>query len=230
MMKNIKLCLSVLVLVLALSGCSIDNYPAPDAQLHGTFLDIETNEPVEQDIIRGSTIEFVEHGYASETKQVMVVRNDGSYRNNLIFSNTYTITPVRGNFVPAEPQQVNVKGDTQLDFKVQPYIRIKEAKIEKSGNKVIASFKLQQTVINNVKKIGLYAHPEPNVGEPMRTVMADQEINTVADPNKVYRLEIDLPSNSSNLKAGSQYFFRIGALIDAPESKYNYAKAVRLSL
>lgn len=229
-MKNIKSSLAVLLMMLTASGCSIDNYPAPDSQLHGTFLDIETNEPVEQDIIRGSTIEFVEHGYASETKQVMVVKNDGSYRNNLIFSNTYTITPVRGNFVPAEPQQVTVKGDTQLDFMVQPYIRVKEAKIQKEGSKVVATFKLQQTVINNVKKIGLYAHPEPNVGEPMRTVIADQEINAVSDPNKVYRLEIDLPSNSSNLKTGSQYFFRIGAIIDAPESKYNYAKAVRLSL
>jgi len=229
-MKNIKLYIPVLLLALATSSCKIDNYPAPDAQLHGTFLDIETNEPVEQDIIRGSTIEFIEHGYASQTKQVMIVKNDGTYRNDLIFSNTYTITPVRGNFVPAEPQEVTVKGETQLDFKVQPYIRVKDVKIETVGTKVVATFKLQQTVTNNVKKIGLYAHPEPAVGEPMRTVLADQEINAVTDPNKVYKLEIDLPSNSSNLKTGNQYFFRVGAIIDAPESKFNYAKAVRLTL
>lgn len=229
-MKKIKLYIPALLLMLSVNACKIDNYPAPDARLHGTFLDIDTNEPVEQDIIRGSTIEFIEHGYASQTKQVMIVKNDGTYRNDLIFSNTYTITPVRGNFVPAEPQEVDIKGETQLDFKVQPYIRVKDAKIEKVGSKVVATFKLQQTVINNVKKIGLYAHPEPAVGEPMRTVLADQEMNAVSDPNKVYTLEIDLPSNSSNLKAGGQYFFRIGALIDAPESKFNYAKAVRLTL
>ncbi len=229
-MKKIKLYIPALLLLFAANACKIDNYPAPDSQLHGTFLDIETNEPVEQDIIRGSTIEYIEHGYASQTKQVMIVKNDGTYRNNLIFSNTYTITPVRGNFVPTQSQEVTVKGETQLDFKVQPYIRVKDAKIEKIGTKVVATFKLQQTVINNVKKIGLYAHPEPGVGEPMRTVLADQEINAVIDPNKVYKLEIDLPSNSSNLKTGSQYFFRVGAIIDAPESKFNYAKAVRLTL
>lgn len=229
-MKKIKLYISVLLLVMAVSACKIDNYPAPDAQLYGTFLDAETNEPVEQDIIRGSTIEFIEHGYASQTKQVMIVKNDGTYRNNLIFANTYTITPVRGNFVPTEPQEVTVTGKTQLDFKVQPYIRVKDVKIEKVGTKVVATFKLQQTVINKVKKIGLYAHPEPAVGEPIRTVLADQEINAVTDPNKIYQLEIDVPSNSSNLKTGSQYFFRVGALIDAPESKFNYAKAVRLTL
>jgi len=153
-MKNIKLYIQALLLALVVGACKIDNYPAPDAQLYGTFLDAETNEPVEQDIIRGSTIEFIEQGYASQTKQVMIVKNDGTYRNNLIFANTYTITPVRGNFVPAEPQEVTVKGETQLDFKVQPYIRVKDVKIEKVGNKVVATFKLQQTVINKVKKIG----------------------------------------------------------------------------
>ncbi|MCE7064628.1 DUF3823 domain-containing protein [Dyadobacter sp. CY326] len=229
-MKKISIYLSVLAVMLSAAGCKIDNYPAPDAQLFGTFLDAETNEPVEQDIIRGSTIEFIEHGYASQTKQVMIVKNDGSYRNNLIFANKYTITPVRGNFVPTEPQDVTVAGATQLDFKVQPYIRVKDAKIEKVGSKVVATFKIQQTVINNVKKIGLYAHPEPSVGEPMRTVLSDMEINAATDPNKVYKLEIDIPANSNNLKSGSQYFFRIGALIDAPESKFNYAKAVRLTL
>lgn len=229
-MKNIKQYIAIALLALTASACKIDNYPEPDAQLYGTFLDSETNEPVEQDIIRGSTIEFIEHGYDSQTKQTMIVKTDGTYRNNLIFANTYTITPVRGNFVPMEPQEVEIKGSTQLDFKVKPFIRVKDAKIEKVGNKVVATFKLQQTVINKVKKIGLYAHPEPNVGEPMRTVLSDQEINVVTDPTKVYTLEIDLPSNSSNLKSGNQYFFRIGALIDAPEAKFNYAKAVRLSI
>lgn len=229
-MKNLTTHLAVLILIFCAAACKIDNYPAPDAQLYGTFLDVETNEPVEQDIIRGSTIEYIEHGYASQTKQVMIVKNDGTYRNNLIFANQYTITPVRGNFVPAEPQDVTVAGETKLDFKVQPYIRVKDAKIEKVGSKVIATFKIQQTVINNVRKIGLYAHPEPSVGEPMRTVLSETEINAVTDPNKVYKLEIDIPANSNNLKAGSQYFFRIGAIIDAPESKFNYAKAVRLAL
>ncbi|WP_353719369.1 DUF3823 domain-containing protein [Dyadobacter sp. 676] len=94
---------SALLLFFGVTACSVDNYPAPDSQLYGTFLDIETNEPVEQDIIRGSTIEYIEHGYASQTKQTMIVKNDGTYRNNLIFANTYTIAPVRGNFVPMAP-------------------------------------------------------------------------------------------------------------------------------
>ena len=127
---NMKNSLILILLACILNACSVDNYPAPDAKLRGTFLDIDTNEPVEQDIIRGSVIEFIEHGYASQTKQTMIVKNDGTYLNNLIFANTYTITPVRGNFVPLTPQEVQVTGETQLDFKVQPYIRVKDVKIE----------------------------------------------------------------------------------------------------
>ena len=229
-MKKLTIHISALLLLFGAGACSIDNYPAPDSQLYGTFLDAETNEPVEQDIIRGSTIEFIEQGYASQTKQTMIIKNDGTYRNNLIFANIYTITPVRGNFVPMAAQEVTVKGETQLDFKVQPYIRVKEASIEKVGTKIVAKFKLQQTVLNNVRKIGLYAHPEPSVGEPMRVALAEQEINGAIDPNKVYQLELDLPSNSNVLKGGNPYFFRAGGIIDAPESKFNYAKAVRIAL
>ena len=98
------------------------------------------------------------------------------------------------------------------------------------GSKIVATFKLQQTVINNVRKIGLYAHPEPSVGEPVRVALAEQEINAATDANKTYTLELDAAANANVLKPGSQYFFRVGALIDAPESKFNYAKAVRLGI
>ncbi len=229
-MKKLKNYLVALVVLASVASCKVDNYPAPDAQLYGTFLDVDTNEPVEQDIIRGSTIEYIEQGYESQAKQYMIVKNDGTYRNNLIFSNTYLIAPVRGNFVPMTPEEVNIQGPTQLDFKVQPYIRVKDPKIEKVGNKVVATFRLEQTVINKVRRIGLYAHPDPEVGDPIRVASVNKNVDAVVDPNEVHRLEIDLPANSNSLKSGRQYFFRIGALIDAPEAKYNYAKAVRLPI
>ena len=30
--------------------------------------------------------------------QFLVVKNDGTYENSLLFENMYTVTPVRGNF------------------------------------------------------------------------------------------------------------------------------------
>jgi hypothetical protein len=61
-------------------------------------------------------------------------------------------------------------------------------------------------------------------------VAAEMAINAVADPNQTFTLEIDLVANSSRLEAGKEYFFRIGALIDVGEAKFNYAPAVRLGI
>lgn len=227
-MYRIKLLL--LLVGVLLSACELDNYEGPNAALSGTFIDAQTKEPVQQDIIRGTTIEIKEHGFATMASQFLIVRNDGSYANTMLFANTYTIQPVRGNFLPVAPQEVNISGQTKLDFEVTPYIRVIEADIVKNGTKVVATFKLQQNVTNKVKKIGLYAHSEPKVGEPMRLVAAEQNLNAVTDPNQVYTLEIDLAANSSTLKAGRDYFFRVGALIDVGEAKLNYAPAVRIKL
>ncbi|HKG08749.1 MAG TPA: DUF3823 domain-containing protein [Pedobacter sp.] len=230
--NSILVLLSIVALsaISALSACKLDNFEKPAAGLSGKFIDAETNELVQQDIIRGTQIELKEHGYDPVSSQFLIVKTDGTYENSLLFANTYTIQPVRGNFIAVDPQDFKISGQAKLDFKVVPYIRIKEASIVKNGTKIVASFKLQQNLINNVKKIGLYAHIDPRVGEPMRQAAAERELNAVTDPNEVFTLEIDLPSNNTVLKPGNQYYFRIGALLDAPEAKLNYISAVRIAI
>jgi hypothetical protein len=183
-MKKIRFI--ILLSVLGLSACELDNYDRPAAGLSGKFIDSETNELVQQDIIRGTVVELREHGYDQVAPQNLVVKNDGTYQNSLLFANTYTVEPKRGNFIAVAPQEITLNGQTILDFKVIPYIRIREATIIKSGTKVIANFKLEQNLINNIKKIGLYAHNNPSVGEPMRQAAAEQELNAVSDPNQTY--------------------------------------------
>lgn len=230
MNKNRILVLYTIIALSALSACKLDNFEKPAAGLSGRFIDAETKELVQQDIIRGTQIELKEHGYDPVSSQFLLVKNDGTYENSMLFANTYTIQPVRGNFIAVDAQDLKIAGQTKLDFEVIPYIRIKEANIVKSGTKIIATFKLQQNLINNIKKIGLYAHVDSRVGEPMRQVAAERELNAVSNPEEVHTLEIDLPSNNSVLKPGNQYYFRIGALMDAPEAKLNYAPAVRIGI
>lgn len=227
-MKSIKYLLIVAAFVFA--GCEKDNYDGPTAGLAGKFIDAETGELVQQDIIRGTQIEILEHGYDNGTPQYLIVKVDGTYENSLLFENTYTIQPKRGNFIDLSPQDLLIKGKTTLDFTVTPYIRILQPSIVKNGNKVVATFKLEQNVVNNVKKIGLYAHKDIQVGEPMRQAAAEQTLDAASNPATVYQLELDLPSNSSTLKPGFDYYFRIGALIDVGEAKLNYAPAVKIGI
>lgn len=228
-MKKHKLYIVALAGLLMTGSCKLDNYDAPSATLYGAFIDVERGGLVEQDIIRGTTIEYVEAGYAAKAKEYMVVKNDGTYRNTMLFPNQYQIAPVRGNFAAIASQEINISGQTQLDFNVLPYIRVKELDIKKDGSKIVATFKLQQTISKPVSRIGIYAHPDMNVGSSLHTALVEMPINAVVDSNQVFSLELDVAATPS-LTAGKPYFFRVGALIDVPEAKFNYAKAVRMTL
>lgn len=225
-----KIRLILFISIIALASCKKDNYDGPTAGLSGNFIDDATNELVQMDIIRGTRIEFIEHGYANPQSQYMILKNDGTYANTLMFANTYTLKISEPNFIPIPEMEIDIKGQIMQDFRVTPYIRVKDVSIVKNGTKVTATFKLQQNVINNVSKIGLYAHSDSRVGEPMRLVAAEQTLNAVTDPAHVYTLEIDLPSNSTQLKPGNNYYFRVGALIGIGGSKPNYAPAVKLGI
>lgn len=232
-MKNIKILL-ILIGLAGITSCELnqlDNYEEPTAGLYGNFIDEETGDLVQQDIIRGTIIEITEHGYDPVTPQYLIVKNDGTYANSRLFANTYTIQPVRGNFKVVDPQEVEIKGQTELNFMVTPYIRIKDAEITKEGSIIRASFKLEQTSVSNVLKIGLYAHLDPHVGEPMQLAKVEENVSAIVDPNQTFTLEMDIfddPDLFNN--EGKTFFFRIGALIDVPEAKFNYTSAVSIDL
>ena len=45
-----------------------------------------------------------------------------------------------------------------------------------------------------------------------------------------YTLEIDLDTNRNKLEAGQSYWFRVGAKIKTAGARYNYAKAVKITV
>lgn len=226
-MKPIDKFFMCLLAGLLLGSCRLDNYDAPDAALSGTFIDELTGEPVQQDLINGTVIEYIESGYTAIEQ--MVVKNDGTYRNALMFSGEYLITPVRGNFEPLDPQTVRVQGETRLDFSVKPYIRLSDVIVFKNGDKVKASFQVVNTGYDKIRKIGLFVYPEPTVGASMFTVAVELPVGERYKEPHPFTLTIDIPSQPK-LQRGQTYFFRVGAQIDVAEAKYNYAPAVRLEL
>ncbi len=233
-MNKIFLKLTLIVLpLMAFLSCDlndIDNYDGPNASIQGGIYDKETGELVEQDIINGVQIEYIEQGYDNPQIQYQVVKNDGTFQNRMMFAGRYTMRAVRGNFIPTEDIEVEVKGNTEINFKVQPYIRIKNAKIEKKDNKIVATFSIQQTLKNKVKNIALFAHKEKNVGDPLaKTISVKQEINDITSENTIYTLTIN-PSEYSEMKSGEKFYFRIGALMEESEAKYNYVSAVRIEI
>jgi hypothetical protein len=221
---------AILSVMLLINSCELDNYDAPDASLSGRIVDSETGELIESDIINGTTIKITEHGYDPVTPQYLKVKNDGTYANTMLFSNTYTIQPDVRNFLQIDPQEVKIGKDTKLDFSVTPYIRVKDVSITQAGNDIVATFRLQQLTPNVVDRIGFYVHGEPIVGEPVRSVASEKKLNRVVGEDEVFRLGINAVKNSAFLKQGGSYFFRVGAVSSFAGAKFNYAPAKQIEI
>lgn len=218
-----------------LTSCELtelDNLDAPDAGLFGSVIDADTGELVEQDIIRGGELQIWEQGIENVTPQTLNYKVDGTYKDSKLFAANYKVIPLRTNFQPIDTILVDISGQTELDLVVIPYVRILNPSITKTDNIITATFSLEQTLFGNVSKIGLYAGADMNVGEPVRLVRAEQNIENSVFPlnaQEVYTLTIDVNAEI-DLREGNLYYFRIGALYDAPNARFNYATAVPIQL
>jgi hypothetical protein len=207
----------------------VDNYDAPDARFFGQIIDEETSEPIPQDLIDGAVIEYIELGWENPPTQQLRFKVDGSFRNNLMFSGTYVVQPVRGNFHAIEKDTIVIKkGDNEYVMKTLPYVRIKdvELSLNADSSRVIATFKMEQTVSSPVKALIFLADPNPNVGIAIRTETGGANLGAVVDPDRTYTLQL----RTRKLEKGKEYFFRVGALIDIPEAKYNFCNAIKMRI
>ncbi len=211
------------------AACTLDNYDMPDASLTGRFVDEVTGENIQCDIYNGTTIQYIEDGYTE--LQSNVVKADGSYSIGQMFAGKYSVFPVYTNFEKIDTVKINVKGHTKYDFKVEPYIRIKDVSILKSGlTKVTASFTIEQSNLEHgVMKVGMFLHKQPIAGafmylEARETVEGSQKLGT-----KSYTIVMDY-KESTTIESGNTYYVRVGALSDASNARYNYAPAVSVEL
>jgi hypothetical protein len=234
-------------LLIGATSCQKDNIPGPDAQVFGAIRDSVGGGLVETDLINGSVIGTYELGeYAGnpELRNWLVMQN-GEYRNNLVFSNTYRIEFMSCNFFPYKiPELVIKPGANQIDFKVVPFIRIKDLSIthDATGNKINATFKLQagKTTVK-LSSITLYVFTDMYVGEYIKkTISAGTGVPTrsftpaaTIDPEAIYTLSIDLAANASVFSVHRNYYFRVGAKASqtgAGTIRSNYAPYVKIAL
>jgi hypothetical protein len=241
MKKTILHITMALALGTVLSSCEKDNMPGPDAKVFGTIKDKLTGQPVETELINGSRIEAFELGYPTQVSQVWVIKNNGEYRNNLVFAANYDFQLRNSNFFPISLLNHTIKpGDNQLDFTVEPYIRIKDPKItyDAAAKRVTATFSLepgQPTV--KVSAIRLYAFSDGYVGEATKFSITGTSVQSFSPAatidNRTYTLTIDVAANANLFPAGRDYFFRIGALANVSgvgTVRHNFAPYTKITL
>lgn len=226
----------IVSLVLAMpfaAGCALfelDTYAGPDATLCGRIIDAATGELVQGDIVNGTTIKLIEHGYADPTPTYLVVKNDGTYRNTMLFEGKYTVQPDKRNFLPVDPQEITIAGETTLDFRVTPYIRFKDVSITKDANTVIATFYLEPTTLDAVEEIALFASDQISVGSTVNSVSKIKAVSTGVLPTREFKIGINTRENSSYFKENREYYFRVGARSAYSGALYNYAPTVKINI
>jgi hypothetical protein len=248
MKKVLYSILFVTSLILGVTSCDmfkIDNFPTPDAQVFGAIRDSVGGGLVETDLNNGSVIGTYElGGYDNPLLRTWVIMQNGEYRNNLVYPNTYKIEFTSCNFFPYTIPEVTFKpGSNQQDFYVCPFIRVKNCTIVQQGNMINASFNLEAgkpTV--KLSKITLYVFTDKFVGEYVKaTVTAGTGKPTISyspaatiNPATVYTLSIDLAANKTSVFAISRnYYFRVG--VNASQAgvgtiRANYAPYVKIPI
>jgi hypothetical protein len=213
---------------LLLSACEVDNFKTPDTQFFGSIIDEETNELIQQDLIEGSRIDYVEQNYSDNppTRQIRF-HSDGTFLQNNLFAGTYMVRAVRGNFYPTTADTIKISGATEYHFKSSPYIRIKNVDFtfDDVKGKVAATFTLES--YTRVASIHLLGSESANVSWSIRSLTVSRNIGTMVDSETEYRLE----ASTEDLVSGKNYYFRIAALVAGfAEAKHNYSAPVKMTI
>lgn len=229
----------LITFALFVTSCELDNIPGPDAQLQGSIIDDKTGELVTQDVMQGSTIDFYEHGYNNPTKQALFIRNNGTFTNNLMFSGSYTVTTPTANWYPTDSLKnfILTPGANKYDFRVTPYLRIKNLAIVNNSGVIEARFMLEGGQLSTtLKTMTLCAHSDHNVAIGLRFTIQGTPNNStksfanVAVPVTEQNLSINLSQNTALFVAGRTYYFRVAALTGVSGAKENYSPAIKITL
>lgn len=214
------------------SGCLGDNYEQPNASLYGQAIDVQTGEPILQDIGGdGSRIEIIEQGFATQSSRYLNFKTDGSFCEKNLFSGQYVIKANRTNFHALEEQVININGDTEFNISTIPYCRIYVESIEfvEDKQKVYATFSVECTTNNELKEIALFCDESPHVSNSINN---DGDRNCKVEIGRKItgkeKFVIKMPL--ATLEDDRDYYFRIGAHTSASEAKWNYAEAVKLHI
>ena len=233
-MKNTfyKTALLIILFPLCFSSCEKDNLKGPDAKIFGQIRDLETGEPIQQDIIDGSLIYYIENGFDVPQLQTAVFKNDGSYRNNLMFSGNYKFVLTRGNYVSLDTLHIQIKkGNNEINFEAIPYLRLKNTTIDLIGERIHAKFTLEDPEVNGVNKIGLFVHSDVTVGNGIKIAWVEIVLDRdITDGGEEFEIIYNLSSFADKITQGRDYYFRVGALSSASEARYNYAAPVKITL
>lgn len=224
----------------------LDNTEQHNATVSGKIIDAATGETVQTEINNGGSIRFVELGWDAESFQSWSVKNNGTYRNNLVWAGDYRMETIEQNYYPLTQEFKLEKGDNVVDFTVTPYLRFlsHSIKYDAASKKIIATCEVQvsdPTKTNKLNEIRLCCYTDCFVGYALNNCKNDAgaaKTNVQMDANgkATVTLEIDTQNaaNAIEFKYERTHYVRLAGLATGggvnTSSRYNFTPTYSIRL
>ncbi len=224
-MKNIVFILNLLIFI-AVTGCTIDNYEKPQLTLTGKIVDAQTNELVESGGINAGTVVRLYEGSSVQPLNYSTLP-DGTFTNSKVFSGAYAYT-AEGPFTMPGTDKTNLKmdGNSDVEIKVIPNVRVKATLVEAKGT--TATVKLQFEKVSTSQPLaqigcvwGMYPNPNVLIFPGGSTLLETVTATSPTTGEKVFTL--------TNLKPNSTYYVRGTARTTNPGNYYNYTPQLKIT-
>ena len=224
----------------------LDNTEQHNATVSGKIIDAATGETVQTEINNGGSIRFVELGWDAESFQSWSVKNNGTYRNNLVWAGDYRMETIEGNYYPITQEFKLEKGDNVVDFTVTPYLRFlsHEIKYDAATKKIVATATVQvsdPSKTNKLNEVRLCCYTDCFVGYAYNNCKNDAgaaATNVTIDANgkATVTMEIDTQAsaNATEFKYERVHYVRLAGLATGSgvntSSRYNFTPTYSLRL
>ena len=216
-MRNIY-CL--LLIIMSVVSCSVDNYDAPSARLSGKVIDNVTNEMVENGGTNSGTIIQIFEG---NSKQPILSQSfpDGHFVNAALFPGNYKLFAVGAFRIVGDTMRISIPNEVEI--KVLPNVRLKATLQSFVGT--TATVKVEYIKVHADETLNQLAIVWSTIDNPNLFTFfgGGQKTETVTSQNlttgeKVFTI--------TGLTAGTKYYIRAAGRTFAPGDYYNYSTTI----
>ena len=244
------------IAALCVTSCDwfvLDNMPGHDATVTGKIVDADGNlVPSEvysytqnYSTYNNGYINIVELGWDEEAYQTWFVKNNGTYRNNLVWAGKYRMDTKDANFYPVTHEFELKKGDNEVNFTVQPYVKFlsQEFTYDATTKKIIGTCQVQvtdPTKTTSLNEVRLCCYTDCFVSTYFNNCSNDagavkQNVAFDADGKATVTVEIDtqLEANFTEFKYERVHYVRFAALATGSansSARYNFTQTYSLKL
>jgi len=193
--------------VTMLAGCKYDNYTAPSSMLSGTIGYQGQAIGVRSNAVQ---LELWQRGYQLFTKIPVYVQQDGTFMA-MLFDGDYKLTYLKGVgpwVTKTDSIAVSVRGNTVVDFPVEPFFIIKTSSFVKSGTNITGTLTLQRVnSTQTLEAVRIYLNKGIIVDANINLANASIAASAITDIAAPVTINVTIPTT---LSANDYLYARVG--------------------